>query len=142
MDTKPKIINLSQNAKEEISRLLSKETTSPDGLRISLLAGGCSGLSYHLEFDKLKEKDITDEVNGIKIIIDPKSALYITGMTLDFQGGLTGKGFTFNNPNAKKSCGCGTSFSVDNKEVVLEFVSNKKPSNVCPSGSEQSDCGS
>ena len=133
MENKQQIVNLTDTAKEELKRLIVKETDNPDGVRLSLLAGGCSGLSYHLQFDKKKEHDLIDEINGIKIMIDPKSALYIHGITLDYQGGLTGRGFVFSNPNAKKSCGCGTSFSVGDKEVTLEFVSDKKPINVCPS---------
>lgn len=136
---KQKIVNLSDTAKEELLRLLLKESNKPDGVRLSLLAGGCSGLSYHMEFDKIKEKDYIDDLDGIKVIIDPKSALYINGITVDYQGGLNGRGFVFSNPNAKKSCGCGTSFSVGDKEVTLEFVSSKKPTNVCPTS--QSDCG-
>lgn len=128
-----KIVNLSATAKEELKRLLEKENDNPDGIRLSLLAGGCSGLSYHMEFDKIKEKDLVDDCDEVKVIIDPKSALYLHGIILDFQGGLNGRGFVFSNPNAKKSCGCGTSFSVGDKEVTLEFVSSKKPTNVCPS---------
>ena len=127
------IVNLSESAKSEIKKLIEFEKDNPDGVRLSLLAGGCSGLSYHMEFDKIKENDFVSENDGIKVIIDPKSALYLNGITLDYQGGLNGKGFTFTNPNATKSCGCGTSFSVGDKEVVLEYVSNKKPLNVCPS---------
>ena len=127
------IVNVTGTALEELKRLIEKETDNPDGVRLSLLAGGCSGLSYHLQFDKLKENDYIDDLNGLKIIIDPKSALYINGITLDYQGGLNGRGFVFSNPNATKSCGCGTSFSVGDKEVTLEFVSSKKPMNVCPS---------
>ena len=135
-DTK-KIVNISDSAKEELKKLIAKETDNPDGVRLSLLAGGCSGLSYHLQFDKLQPNDFIDDNDGIKILVDPKSALYINGITLDYQGGLTGRGFVFSNPNAKKSCGCGTSFSVGDKEVTLEFVSNKKPMNVCPSTKDQ-----
>ena len=136
MSNNQKIVNLSETAKEELKKLIQKESNSPDGIRLSLLAGGCSGLSYHMEFDKIKEKDLIDEADGIKVIIDPKSALYINGITLDYQGGLNGRGFVFSNPNATKSCGCGTSFSVGDKDVTLEFASNKK-ANVCPSNSQQ-----
>ena len=132
------IINLSESAKEELKRLLEKEIEKKEGVRLSLLAGGCSGLSYHMEFDNKKEKDLVDDCGGIKVIIDPKSALYINGITVDYQGGLQGRGFVFTNPNATKSCGCGTSFSVGDKEVTLEFVSSKKPTNVCPSTQIQS----
>lgn len=128
------LVNLTATAREEIKRLFEKENPKPDGLRLSLLAGGCSGLSYHMEFDKIKDNDYAstiDSDNNIRILIDPKSALYLSGIVLNYQGGLNGKGFTFENPNAKQSCGCGTSFSVGDKEVVLEFVSDKKP-NACP----------
>jgi len=94
-NNKQKIVNLSDTAREELLHLISKETTNPDGIRLSLLAGGCSGLSYHMEFDKIKEKDFIDDLNGIKVIIDPKSALYINGITVDYQGGLNGRGFVF-----------------------------------------------
>ena len=134
---KNKIVNLSDSAKDQIKTLLGKEQGNPDGIRLSLLAGGCSGLSYHMEFDKIKEKDLIDDTDGIKVIIDPKSALYLHGITLDYQGGLNGRGFIFSNPNATKSCGCGTSFAVGDKDVTLEFISSKKPSNVCPSTQTQ-----
>ena len=127
------IVNLTDSAKEELKKLVVKETDNPDGVRLSLLAGGCSGLSYHLQFDKLQEKDYVHDYDGIKVFVDPKGALYLSGVTLDYQGGLTGRGFIFTNPNAKKTCGCGTSFSVGDKEVTLEFISEKKPINVCPS---------
>ena len=128
------IVNLSDTAKEEIKRLISKEHNTPDGIRLSILAGGCSGLSYHMEFDTIKENNYVSDVDNVKVIVDQKSALYLSGITLDFQGGLNGRGFVFSNPNATKSCGCGTSFAVGDKEITLEFV-NKKPTNVCPSTS-------
>lgn len=127
------LVNLTDSAKEEVKKLLQKESNSPDGIRLSILAGGCSGLSYNMEFDKQKENDYVSVSDGIKVLIDPKSALYLSGITLDYHGGLNGKGFTFSNPNAKKSCGCGTSFSVGDKETTLEFINSKKPTNVCPS---------
>ena len=131
------IINLTPTAKEQLLNLIKQEKNDPDGVRLSLLAGGCSGLSYNLVFDKIKENDMVSDCDGLKIIVDPKSALYLFGVTLDFQGGLNGKGFTFENPNAKKSCGCGTSFSVGDKEVTLEFKPNTNP-NVCPSPDKKS----
>ena len=132
-----KIVNLTDNAREELKKLFTNESNNPDGVRLSLLAGGCSGLSYHLEFDKIKEKDLVDEDEGIKVIIDPKSALYINGLAVDYQGGLSGRGFIFTNPNATKSCGCGTSFNVGDKDVTLQFISNKKP-NACPTPPQNS----
>jgi iron-sulfur cluster assembly protein len=83
------------------------------GLRIAVVGGGCSGLSYKLEFQKEPvANDKVFEQAGVKIFVDPKSFLYVKGLTLDYSGGLNGTGFTFSNPNASKSCGCGTSFSV------------------------------
>ena len=137
MDTQNKsIVNLTDSAKGELKRLLEKEPETKEGVRLSLLAGGCSGLSYHLEFDNKKEKDLVDDSGDIKIIVDTKSALYINGLTVDYQGGLTGKGFVFTNPNATKSCGCGTSFSVGDKDITLEFKKNTN-SNICPSSQNQ-----
>jgi iron-sulfur cluster assembly protein len=81
-------------------------------LRVSVAGGGCSGLSYKLDFvEASTEKDRVFEKEGVKVAVDPKSYLFLEGMELDYSGGLNGKGFVFNNPNAKKSCGCGNSFS-------------------------------
>ena len=132
------IVALTDSANEQLKYLITKESNNPDGIRLNLLAGGCSGLSYNLEFDKIKDNDFISDYNGIKIIIDQKSALYLNGVTLDYQGGLTGRGFVFTNPNATKTCGCGTSFAVGGKEVTLEFINNKKPTNVCPSSNPSS----
>jgi len=86
----------------------------PDGgLRIGVVGGGCSGLSYKLDFAKSPEpQDKVYEQEGVKVFVDPKSFIYIKGLVLDYSGGLNGTGFTFKNPNASKSCGCGTSFAV------------------------------
>lgn len=119
--SKQKIVNLSDTAREELLRLISKETTNPDGVRFSLLAGGCSGLSYHMEFDKIKEKDFIDDLNGIKVMIDPKSALYINGITVDYQGGLNGRGFVFSNPNAKKHAAVVLLFRLATKKLRLSL---------------------
>ena len=127
-----KIVNLTDSARKQLANLIKEEANDPDGVRIGLSAGGCSGLSYILDFGKALENDYVDEYEGIKVLIDPKSALYITGLNLDYQGGLNGRGFVFENPNASKSCGCGTSFSVGDKDIVLEFA-GKSAKNVCPS---------
>ena len=83
------------------------------GLRVSVEGGGCSGLSYKLDFDNQKtEKDKTFGDRDEKIVVDPGSYLYLIGLTLDYEGGLNGKGFVFQNPNASKTCGCGASFNV------------------------------
>ena len=84
-----------------------------DFVRVGVKSGGCSGLSYDLKFDREQiESDKVFEDNGIKIIVDTKSFLYLIGTTLDYSGGLNGSGFVFNNPNANRTCGCGESFSL------------------------------
>ena len=107
------MIAISDKAIDQIQTLKEREDKSNFFLRIAIKEGGCSGFSYKLDFDQSqKGQDKTFEVKGVKIVIDPKSLLYLMGMTLDFDGGLNGKGFVFSNPNAKKSCGCGFSFGV------------------------------
>jgi iron-sulfur cluster assembly protein len=82
-------------------------------LRVSVVGGGCSGLSYKLSWEETpKENDKITNVDGLVIVVDPKSFLFIQGIELDYTDGLDGQGFQFNNPNAKRSCGCGSSFSV------------------------------
>ena len=86
---------------------------SEDYVRVGVKSGGCSGLSYELDFDKNKNEDdkmIVD--NQVNIVVDKKSFLYLIGTTLEYSGGLNGKGFIFNNPNANRTCGCGESFSL------------------------------
>jgi len=86
---------------------------SEDYIRVGVKSGGCSGLEYVLKFDNQKtDADQVFEDNGIKIIVDKKSILYLAGTTLEYSGGLNGKGFVFNNPNAARTCGCGESFSL------------------------------
>jgi iron-sulfur cluster assembly protein len=99
------------------SALTKLNAIQEDGkaLRVAVVGGGCSGMSYKLSWVSLGETTVTDKVIpfvGVTIVIDPKSALYLNGMELDHTDGLDGVGFTFNNPNAKRSCGCGSSFSV------------------------------
>lgn len=105
------LISVSDTAVQEITRLLPGET-GKSGLRLEIKGGGCSGMSYGLSFDNAKENDHVVETQGIKVFIDPKSAIYLKGTLLEFQGGLEGKGFVLKNPQAKGSCGCGQSFSV------------------------------
>ena len=84
-----------------------------DYVRVGVKSGGCSGLSYELDFDKtINESDKIFEDNDVRILVDKKSFLYLVGTTLEYSGGLNGKGFVFNNPNAQRTCGCGESFSL------------------------------
>ena len=109
------MIKVSEQAKHEVYKLMKVEgfDSINDYVRVGVKSGGCSGLSYDLKFDKKTvESDKVFEDNGIKIIVDNKSFLYLIGTTLEFSGGLNGKGFVFNNPNANRTCGCGESFSL------------------------------
>ena len=108
------MITVSENAKERALFLIKEENKPVDSfIRVGVEGGGCSGLSYKLEFDnQMKEGDQVFEDKGIKIAVDKKSFLYLIGTELDYSGGLNGKGFVFNNPNANRTCGCGESFSV------------------------------
>lgn len=105
---------LTERAAQEVFTI-KKTNSIPDNhaLRLGVKGGGCSGLSYVLAFDdNIKEKDIILEKHGVKIIVDQKSMFYLSGTTLDFTDGLNGRGFVFNNPQATKTCGCGSSFGV------------------------------
>ncbi len=107
-------IVLTDKAIEKIRATLAKEGISPTegGLRLGVQGGGCSGLSYNIRFDtQPRERDRVFEFGGVRIFVDPKSFIYLHGMTLDYQETLMQQGFVFSNPNAQKSCGCGTSFS-------------------------------
>jgi len=107
------MITLTEQAVEQIKRLQSEEKVPHGGLRIGVAGGGCSGLSYKLDFANAPEpEDKIFEQQGVKIFIDQKSYLYLKGLQLDYSGGLNGTGFSFRNPNATRSCGCGSSFSV------------------------------
>ena len=108
------MIQVSDSAARQVLLLKERDSlTEKDFLRVSVKEGGCSGFSYKLDFDKVKQDtDKVFECNGVQLIVDSKSLLYLMGMTLNFDGGLNGKGFTFSNPNASKTCGCGFSFNV------------------------------
>ena len=106
------MITLSPNAIKEVRRLLSERPEKDLGLRVGVKGGGCSGLSYLLNFDVKHEGDNAFEFEGTRVFVDAKSLLYLEGMTLDFSDSLQGRGFKFVNPNASKTCGCGESFSV------------------------------
>ena len=106
------MIYLSDNAKIEAKRRLEQLNKPGAFIRMNVRLGGCSGMSYDLTFDdQVKESDKVSEVDGIKIVSDPKSLVYVDDMTIDYSDKLVGGGFLFVNPNAKGSCGCGISFS-------------------------------
>lgn len=109
------MIKVSEAAKKKVVELMTDDgfNTTTDYVRVGVKSGGCSGLSYDLKFDNQQlEGDKVFEDNGVKIIVDKKSFLYLIGTTLEYSGGLNGTGFVFNNPNANRTCGCGESFSL------------------------------
>lgn len=108
------MITVSDSAKSEVLRLKSEDSL-PDNafIRVGVKGGGCSGLTYEMDFDTdLNEEDKVFEDKGVKIVVDKKSFLYLVGTELEYSGGLNGKGFEFKNPNASRTCGCGESFSI------------------------------
>lgn len=108
------MIQITDKAISEIKRIQEKDPTATDAmLRVQVVGGGCSGMSYKLGFDShpAGASDKVFEKEGIRVVCDPKSFLYLSGTVLDFTDGLNGTGFVFNNPNAKRTCGCGSSFS-------------------------------
>jgi len=109
-----KSIEITPKALEKVRSAMAKENISPEsgGLRLGVQGGGCSGLSYNIRFDtKPRERDRVYEYDGVRIFVDPKSFIYLHGMVLDYEETLLKQGFIFRNPNASKSCGCGSSFS-------------------------------
>src|SRR5919112_5893067 len=109
-------IFVSEKAKERVKQLIAEAGHGEDPsyfLRVGVVGGGCSGLSYKMDFDnEIKPMDQVFEDKGIRVVTDLKSFLYLVNTVLDFSDGLNGKGFFFNNPNASRTCGCGESFSV------------------------------
>ena len=109
------VISITDLARNRVIKLMEDDgfNHTSDFVRVGVKSGGCSGLSYDLKFDNnLKEDDKLFEDNEIKIVVDKKSLLYLAGTTLEYSGGLNGKGFVFVNPNANRTCGCGESFSL------------------------------
>ena len=109
------MIKVSDIARKKIIDMMNDEgfDALKDYVRVGVKSGGCSGLSYELKFDKeIGENDKVFEDNNVKIAVEKKSFLYLAGTILEFSGGLNGKGFVFNNPNASRTCGCGESFSL------------------------------
>ena len=107
-------VTFTESAIKQLLLIQEQEKISADhGLRVGVKGGGCSGLMYQLTFDQnMKEGDQVFEDNGVKVVVDRKSFLYLIGTELEYSGGLNGKGFVFKNPNASRTCGCGESFAV------------------------------
>ena len=107
------IVTVTDKALIHIRDIFIKEGKGSEfGLRLGVVGGGCSGLSYKVDFSERKDKDNVQDYGDVKIFIDPKSSIYLNGVVLDFKDGLNGKGLVFENPNAKNTCGCGESFTV------------------------------
>lgn len=108
------MIQISETAAKKIISLKTEENQPESAvLKVEVKKGGCSGLSYKMNFvNEIAPDDKVFEAHGTKVVVDKSSFLYLIGMTLDYSGGLNGKGFIFNNPNAAKNCGCGSSFNV------------------------------
>ncbi|SIT94712.1 HesB/IscA family protein [Pontibacter indicus] len=111
-ETKTAPIALTERALAEVKNIMQEKNVPAEyGLRIGVQGGGCSGMSYLLGFDKVKDSDEVYNLDGLSLIMDKKHAMYVLGMEVDFQDGLNARGFVFNNPQAKSTCGCGSSFS-------------------------------
>jgi iron-sulfur cluster assembly accessory protein len=112
LPTEDKPIHVTDSAVKAISDAITAEGQPGDCLRVSVVGGGCSGYQYNLDFEKeARMGDLTLEFGAVKVIVDPISAGYLKGTIIDYVSGLNGTGFKFNNPNAKRTCGCGSSFS-------------------------------
>lgn len=106
-------VRLSEKAANEVKKIIAEQKLEADTvLRVAVVGGGCSGFSYNLGFDKTYDalQDSKYDCHGVAVVVDKKSALYLDGTTVDFYDGIEKRGFTFDNPNAVKSCGCGSSF--------------------------------
>ncbi len=105
-------VTLTHGAVDQLSKIRAEQHLADElGLRIGVKGGGCSGFTYVLGFDSKKDNDQEFEISGIKVFMEKSHTIYLLGMEIDFSDGLDNRGFTFNNPNAKDTCGCGTSFS-------------------------------
>lgn len=109
---KPRVVQLTESAQTEVRRLLEEQADPAIGLRLGIKGGGCSGLSYVLDFTAEADGDTVIEYDDFRVYLDRKSVIYLSGIRLDHQGGLQGRGFVFENPMATNTCGCGESFSI------------------------------
>jgi len=108
----PTFVTLTDRAVEMVKEAIEAENLQGHGIRIGVVGGGCSGFQYSMDFESAaKDGDVVLEQSGVKLFVDPMSSMYLQGVTIDYVQGLQGAGFKFNNPNAKNTCGCGSSFS-------------------------------
>ena len=113
VETAPGPVSFTAGAVKELNKLMDQQEIGPEfGLRVGVEGGGCSGMNYILGFDQKKEGDNEYYIDGLKVYMHKAHGLYLVGMQIDFQDGLNARGFTFNNPNASSTCGCGQSFAV------------------------------
>jgi len=107
------MVTVTPVATDKVKEIMSQQTPSPTALRIAVVGGGCSGFSYHMAFENaVNESDNVYEYNGLKVLVDQMSEMYLEGVEVDYIETIEGAGFKFNNPNVKSTCGCGSSFSV------------------------------
>jgi iron-sulfur cluster assembly accessory protein len=111
---KNEMVNLTPVAVEKVKEILTQQNPVPAGLRVAVVGGGCSGFSYHMAFESAanENNDNIYEFNGLKVMVDQMSEMYLDGIQIDYIESIEGSGFKFNNPNVKSTCGCGSSFSV------------------------------
>jgi iron-sulfur cluster assembly accessory protein len=108
----PSFVNLTARAAQMVLEAIEQENLKGHGIRIGVVGGGCSGFQYSMDFESAaKDGDLVLEQSGVKLFVDPMSSMYLQGVTIDYVQGLQGAGFKFTNPNAKNTCGCGSSFS-------------------------------
>ena len=108
------MLQLTPVAVTKVKEILSQQTPAPTGLRVAVVGGGCSGFSYHMAFENQVNQDSDNvyDFNGLQVLVDQMSEMYLDGVSIDYIESLEGSGFKFNNPNVKSTCGCGSSFSV------------------------------
>jgi iron-sulfur cluster assembly accessory protein len=112
IEAPPSFVNLTQKAVEMVKAAIEQEGLAGHGIRVGVVGGGCSGFQYSMDFENAeREGDVVVEQDGLRLFVDPMSSMYLMGVTVDYVQGLQGAGFKFNNPNAKNTCGCGSSFS-------------------------------
>ncbi len=109
----PSVVALTATAVRMVKEAMAQENLTGHGIRVGVVGGGCSGFQYSMDFEsQARDGDLVLEQDGVKVFVDPMSSMYLQGVTIDYVQGLQGAGFKFNNPSAKNTCGCGSSFSV------------------------------